>query len=274
MKLGHAVALVGETGTGKTALVRHLAESTGHRYVRINLKDMAEVSELVGGYVPTEDGSLVWKDGLLVDGMKKGAWVVLDEANLAGPGVLERLNQLLDRGGHLELQEKADDGGIPIRPHPELRLFVTMNPTDYAGRTALSPAFVNRFVVKWFEKPTERELVDILTGKYGVSEGIVESVVRFHENVANLAEHRELGRLRAERYVYTLRDLQAVMGRVRERCAGKGEAETMGEAVRCVRDVYGARLSHAEDRELFEQQIKVCFPQAPAGGDGRESARS
>jgi len=274
IKLGHPVALVGETGTGKTALVRYLAHSTGHRYVRINLKDMAEVSELVGGYVPTEDGSLVWKDGLLVEGMKSGSWVVLDEANLAGPGVLERLNQLLDRGGYLELQERGEEDGQPIRPHSEFRLFVTMNPTDYAGRTALSPAFVNRFVVKWFDKPTERELVGILTEKYGVSEQVVESVVRLHENVANLAEHRELGRLRSERYVYTLRDLQAVMRRVRDRAEGKGEAETMGEAVSCVRDVYAARLSHQEDRDLFEQQMKVCFPQVPAGGDGRESAGS
>jgi hypothetical protein len=33
-----------------------------------------------------------------------------------------------------------------------------------------------------------------------------------------------------------------------------------------VRDVYGARLSHAEDRELFEQQMKVCFPPTALGG--------
>ena len=259
VRMNHAVALVGETGVGKTALVRFLASLTTHNYVRINLKDMAEVSELVGGYVPTEDGSLVWKDGLLVQAMKEGDWVVLDEANLAGPGVLERLNQLLDPDGQMELQECGNKDGEPIRPHPDFRLFVTMNPTDYAGRNAMSPAFVNRFVVKWFDRPSSAELTQIVAGKYGVDEDVARRLVTFHQSIADSAEHRELGRQRAERYVYTLRDLQAVMKRLRNGGGGNGGDLAAADVVRCVQDVYGARLSHKEDRDLFETHIKACF---------------
>ena len=259
VRMNHAVALVGETGVGKTALVRFLASLTNHNYVRINLKDMAEVSELVGGYVPTEDGSLVWKDGLLVQAMKEGDWVVLDEANLAGPGVLERLNQLLDPDGQMELQECGCEDGEPIRPHQDFRLFVTMNPTDYAGRNAMSPAFVNRFVMKWFDKPSSAELTQIVAGKYGVDEGVARRLVMFHQAIANSAEHRELGRQRAERYVYTLRDLQAVMNRLRNGGGGSGEDLSAADVVRCVQDVYGARLSHKEDRDLFETHVRACL---------------
>lgn len=255
--MNHAVALVGETGVGKTALIRFLAYLTNNNYVRINLKDMAEVSELVGSYVPTEDGPMVWQDGLLVEAMKEGYWVVLDEANLAGPGILERLNQLLDRGGYLELQERGNQNDEPITPDGNFRLFVTMNPTDYAGRNALSPAFANRFVVKWFEKPTSKELIAIVKEKYGVSDGVARRLVTFHKSIADSAEHRELGRQRAERYVYTLRDLQSLMLRVQRH--GNRNEIVPADLVRCARDVYGARLSHSEDRELFETHLRTCF---------------
>ena len=37
-----------------------------------------------------------------------------------------------------------------------------------------------------------------------------------------------------------------------------GDLSTL-DVVRCVQDVYGARLSHKEDQDLFEMHIKACF---------------
>ncbi|HDI11137.1 MAG TPA: hypothetical protein ENF77_02295, partial [Candidatus Acetothermia bacterium] len=255
IKLNHPVLLVGETASGKSALVRYLAYLTHNPYVRINLKDMAEVSELVGSYHPTETGELVWKDGLLVEAMRKGWWVVLDEANLAGPGVLERLNQLLDRGGYLHLQERE---GEDIKPHPNFRLFVTMNPTDYAGRNPMSPAFLNRFLIKWIEPLPEEELAEILVKEFGLPEDLARRAAQFHLRIRQLAERRHLGRTRAERFVYTIRDLQEVAAYLRK---GPGEQEEMGRhLVRYIRDVHGGRLVSEEDRKIFEDLLKACFP--------------
>ena len=38
-----------------------------------------------------------WQDGLVVQAMKHGWWVLLDEVNLAEPQILERLNSVLER---------------------------------------------------------------------------------------------------------------------------------------------------------------------------------
>lgn len=59
--------------------------------------------------------------------------------------------------------------------------------------------------------------------------------------------------------MYSLRDLQAVMNRLRNGGAGNGGDLSTLDVVRCVQDVYGARLSHKEDQDLFEMHIKACF---------------
>ena len=88
-----------------------------------------------------------WHDGLVVSAMRHGWWVVLDEVNLAEPQILERLNPLLERDPSLVLTEHDNTvlgpGGTPI--HPNFRIFATMNPAEYAGRSALSPAYRDRW---------------------------------------------------------------------------------------------------------------------------------
>jgi len=51
------------------------------------------VQEYLGSYVPDETGRLVFREGALVAALRSGAWVVLDELNLAPSEVLEALNR-------------------------------------------------------------------------------------------------------------------------------------------------------------------------------------
>ena len=48
------VLLVGETGTGKTTAVQHLAARTGRTLVVHNLSEQSDASELIGGYRPVQ----------------------------------------------------------------------------------------------------------------------------------------------------------------------------------------------------------------------------
>ena len=45
------VLLVGETGTGKTASVQHLAALLGHKLTVVNLNQQSDSSQLLGGWV-------------------------------------------------------------------------------------------------------------------------------------------------------------------------------------------------------------------------------
>lgn len=86
-------AAQGPTSSGKTSLVAHLAERTGHNFVRINNHEQTDLGEYLGGYAVDEAGRLVFREGPLVRALREGSWVVLDELNLAPTEVLEALNR-------------------------------------------------------------------------------------------------------------------------------------------------------------------------------------
>jgi midasin len=52
------------------------------------------MQEYVGCYAADHTGKLVFKEGVLVEAMRKGHWVILDELNLAPTDVLEALNRV------------------------------------------------------------------------------------------------------------------------------------------------------------------------------------
>ncbi|XP_047097581.1 midasin-like [Schistocerca piceifrons] len=73
------VLLVGETGTGKTFLIQHLAQRTGNPLLVINMNQQSETTDLLGGYKPMDlkfivrpvrekferlVRNLAWEDGL------------------------------------------------------------------------------------------------------------------------------------------------------------------------------------------------------------------
>ena len=48
------VLLTGETGTGKTSMVQHLAGQVGAKMVVVNLNQQSETGDLLGGFKPVE----------------------------------------------------------------------------------------------------------------------------------------------------------------------------------------------------------------------------
>jgi midasin len=71
-----------------------------------------------------------------------GAWVLLDELNLAGQSVLEGLNGLLDHRSEVYIPELSASFRCP----PSFRLFAAQNPLqEGGGRKGLPRSFLNRF---------------------------------------------------------------------------------------------------------------------------------
>lgn len=69
--------------------------------------------------------------GVLIDAMRKGYWIILDELNLAPTDVLEALNRLLDDNRELLITETQE----VVKAHPRFMLFATQNPPGlYGGR--------------------------------------------------------------------------------------------------------------------------------------------
>ena len=138
------VLLIGETGTGKTSLIRFLASNTNNSLHRVNLNGATGVEELVG-HRTVEAGSIKWVEGLLPFAMKNGHWLILDEINACKPEILFALHSVLDDDRMLLIPENENE---IVKPHPNFRIFATMNPSfDYAGTQELNKAFLSRFPI-------------------------------------------------------------------------------------------------------------------------------
>jgi hypothetical protein len=92
--------LEGPPGIGKTAVVEAMACLLGYPCERVNLSGSVTLGQLLGSYVPQVVGGqrvFTWQEGVLVRALRRGAWVLLDEVNLAPPEVLAAVAPLLDR---------------------------------------------------------------------------------------------------------------------------------------------------------------------------------
>ncbi|GAV80132.1 AAA_5 domain-containing protein [Cephalotus follicularis] len=198
----YPVLLQGPTSSGKTSLVQYLADLTGHRFVRINNHEHTDLQEYLGSYITDSGGKLVFNEGVLVQAVRNGYWIVLDELNLAPSDVLEALNRLLDDNRELFVPELQET----VRAHPDFMLFATQNPpTLYGGRKMLSRAFRNRFVEIHVDEIPAKELSTILEKRCQIPGSYAKKMV---EVMVELQLHRQNSKVFAGKHGYiTPRDL-------------------------------------------------------------------
>lgn len=169
------VLLQGPTSSGKTSMITYLAALTGHRCMRINNHEYTDLQDYTGIYVSSPSGQLVFHEGLLVEALRNGYWVILDELNLAPSEVLEALNRLLDDNRELYIPET----NTIVRPHPNFMLFATQNPPGkYGGRKVLSRAFRNRFLEMHVEDLPPEELQIIIQKRSLVCERFAKEMIQ------------------------------------------------------------------------------------------------
>ncbi|KAH8671889.1 hypothetical protein BGZ60DRAFT_514599 [Tricladium varicosporioides] len=194
------VLVQGPTSSGKTSMIEYLAKFSGNKFVRINNHEHTDLQEYLGTYVSGANGQLRFQEGLLVQALRQGHWIVLDELNLAPTDVLEALNRLLDDNRELLIPETQEI----VRPHENFMLFATQNPPGlYGGRKTLSRAFRNRFLELHFDDIPEDELDYILEKR---SQKVAPSDCRRIVSV-----YKELSRLRQSNRLFEQKDSFATL---------------------------------------------------------------
>lgn len=93
-----------------------------------------------------------WRDSALVESISTGKWLLLRDAQLCSPAVLDRLNSLMEEDGQLLLTE----GGAPrvLRRHPNFRLILS---ADVKTVGSLSNALRNRCFELFISPPSAAE---------------------------------------------------------------------------------------------------------------------
>ncbi|KAH0443323.1 denitrification regulatory protein nirq [Colletotrichum camelliae] len=197
------ILIQGPTSAGKTSMIEYLANFTGNKFVRINNHEHTDLQEYLGTYVSDSTGRLRFQEGLLVQAMRQGHWIVLDELNLAPTDVLEALNRLLDDNRELLIPETQE----VVKPHENFMLFATQNPPGlYGGRKVLSRAFRNRFLELHFDDIPEDELEYILQKRsVNTAPSDCKRIVSVYKELSRL---RQTSRLFEQKDSFaTLRDL-------------------------------------------------------------------
>ena len=193
LQIPKAVLLEGQPGVGKSSLIEYLAYKTGNKLLRINLSEQTDLIDLLGCDVPHHQQkdsqnktSFRWADGLLLQAMKKGHWLMLEELNLANQTVLEGLNAILDHRGSVFIPEL----GREFSKNPKFRIFASQNPIQQGGgRKGLPASFLNRFTKVYIEEPKPSDQLQIILELYqNIDSGFLTNLVEFNEGISSLKE--------------------------------------------------------------------------------------
>lgn len=191
------VLLQGPTSAGKTSLIDYVARRSGNHCLRINNHEHTDLQEYIGTYVADATGKLSFMEGVLVQAMRNGYWIILDELNLASTDILEALNRVLDDNRELFIPETQ----TLVKAHSNFMLFATQNPPGlYGGRKTLSRAFKNRFIELHFSDIPREELEIILEKRCLIPSSYAKKMVMC---MSDLQKNRKT----TTKNVFTLRDL-------------------------------------------------------------------
>lgn len=121
-------------------------------------------------------------EGNLINAIKNGYWVLLDEINLAEAETLQFLTYILDENNQsFTLLDKNDDS--EIKRHPDFRLFACMNPSTDVGKKELPIGVRNLFTELFVEELELTSDLQILAQTYIgnlVNSSQIEKIVQLY----------------------------------------------------------------------------------------------
>ncbi|KAL6842329.1 hypothetical protein ACP4OV_027756 [Aristida adscensionis] len=209
MQLPKPLLLEGSPGVGKTSLIVALAGFSGHNVVRINLSEQTDMMDLLGSDLPFEGGNgmeFSWSDGILLQALKKGSWVLLDELNLAPQSVLEGLNAIFDHRAEVFIPELGQTYKCPA----SFRVFACQNPSSQGGgRKGLPKSFLNRFTKVYVDELLEEDYLFICKSRYYplISESVLRNLIHFNNRLyMDTMIHRKYGQ-EGSPWEFNLRDI-------------------------------------------------------------------
>ncbi|CAL4138118.1 unnamed protein product, partial [Meganyctiphanes norvegica] len=209
LQLKRPLLLEGSPGVGKTSLVVALANASGNDIIRINLSEQTDVSDLFGADLPVEGaegGKFAWRDGPLLQALRNGSWIVLDELNLASQSVLEGLNACFDHRGEIFVPELGRSFQVK---HQTTKIFACQNPQFQGGaRKGLPKSFLNRFTQVHVEPLSSSDLEFILGSVYPkLPSELVSNMVKFNAALVNEILEEKLWGQKGGPWELNLRDL-------------------------------------------------------------------
>ncbi len=135
--------LEGPPGTGKSTLLRAIAQASGHGFQFVEGNAELTPARLTGHFDPAQVlqsgyDSKIWIDGPLATALRDGELLYLEEINRIPEETLNLLVTVMSEG-ELTIPRLGR-----IEAHPDFRLVSAMNPFDSVGTARISGAIYDR----------------------------------------------------------------------------------------------------------------------------------
>ena len=139
--------VTGLSGNGKTFMVEQVCARLNREMFRVNVTIETDEDDLLGHYL-LKDGETVWQDGPVIQAMKRGAILLLDEVDLASNKIMCLQPVLEGKGIFIKKINQW------IRPIRGFNIFATANTKGkgsddgrFIGTNILNEAFLERFAI-------------------------------------------------------------------------------------------------------------------------------
>ena len=243
----YSMAFVGESGTGKSTAARVIPARCGIPYISINFSVNIEEADLFGSMVPNakkskpEDPEFVWADGIITKAVRYGYCVILEELNFARPGVLGKLNSLLDENRQIDLST-----GEIVRAHSNFRIIATCN-IAYEGTNRFNKALINRFDdVTVFRDLPRHDAISVIKNRTGyTSMTKISKVYDVYEALKKFAAEQNVNA------VVSMRQLLNIFTKGKYYSSAK-------DAVQRIM-INGAFIEDSEYQKVFEETVFTAF---------------
>jgi len=184
-RLFYPVFITGLSGNGKTFGVEQACAQLKRELIRVNITIETDEDDLIGGF-RLVNGETVWHNGPVIESLRRGAVLLLDEIDLASNKIMCLQSILEGKGIYLKKT------GEYVKPAAGFTVVATANTKGkgsddgrFIGTNVLNEAFLERFPLTFEQEyPTEKIEVKIVSKALdGQDDDFAEKLVKWAQAI-------------------------------------------------------------------------------------------
>jgi hypothetical protein len=254
----YPVFVTGLSGNGKTLMIDQACAKANRAMYRVNITIETDEDDLLGGF-RLVDGETVWFDGPVVEAMRTGSVLLLDEVDLASTKIMCLQPILEGKGVFLKkINEYVDC-------QPGFNIVATANTKgkgddtgNFIGAGVLNEAFLERFPITveqdYPATPIEKKILGKVFDKLNISDNeFIEKLVNWADIIRKTYQEGAIDELITTRRLVHISNAYAIfnMDRMKaiEMCVNRFDDETKTAMVDLYTKVDGGVDPNATDDE-------------------------